>query len=84
MMIHILGFGIAHEGDIPYSRIQFRTSEFVCETVRGTLRSMMYDPNVFIPDLQQLLSIIWCTIECTIPVVQITVEAARGLKGQDR
>lgn len=78
MMIHILGFGIA-QGVIPYSRIQFRTSEFLCEMVRGTLG---YDPNVFIPDLQQLPSIIWYSIECTIPVVQITVEAARGLKEQ--
>lgn len=40
---------------------------------------MMYDPNVFTLNLEQLLSGV--PLDAAIGVVQVTVEAARGLKG---
>jgi len=47
--------------------------------VHGTLGPMMYDPNVFTLNLEQLLSGV--PLDAAIGVVQVTVEAARGLKG---
>jgi Ca2+-dependent lipid-binding protein len=45
----------------------------------GTLAPMMYDPNVFTLNLEQLLS--GAPLDTAIGVVQVTVESARGLKG---
>ncbi|KAG1715796.1 hypothetical protein ID866_1372 [Astraeus odoratus] len=64
------GFDIAH---IP------GLSEFIREMTHGTLGPMMYDPNVFTLNLEQLLSGV--PLDAAIGVVQVTVEAARGLKG---
>lgn len=70
-------------GSAPLMQVsQFRIFEFVRETVHGTLGSMMYDPNVFTPNLQQLLSGVPSNVP--IRVVQVTVEAARRLEEQDR
>jgi Ca2+-dependent lipid-binding protein len=40
---------------------------------------MMYDPNVFTLNLEQLLS--GATLDAAIGVLQITVHSARGIKG---
>jgi len=40
----------------PTNGVQFRISEIVPEMVHGALGSMMYDPNMFTSNLQQLLS----------------------------
>ncbi|KAL4069403.1 C2 domain-containing protein [Scleroderma citrinum] len=64
------GFDIAH---IP------GLSEFIREMIHGTLGPMMYDPNVFTLNLEQLLSGV--PLDAAIGVVQVNVEAARGLKG---
>lgn len=64
------GFDIAH---IP------GLSEFIREMVHANLGPMMYDPNVFTLNLEQLLSGV--PLDAAIGVVQITIEAARGLKG---
>ncbi|KAH7883879.1 C2 domain-containing protein [Phlebopus sp. FC_14] len=63
------GFDIAH---IP------GLSDFIREMVHATLGPMMYDPNVFTLNLEQLLSGI--PLDAAIGVIQVTVEAARGLK----
>lgn len=47
--------------------------------VHGTLGPMMYDPNVFTLNLEQLLSGV--PLDAAIGVVQVNVESARGLKG---
>lgn len=47
--------------------------------VHGTLGPMMYDPNVFTLNLEQLLSGV--PLDAAIGVVQVNVEGARGLKG---
>lgn len=46
--------------------------------VHATLGPMMYDPNVFTLNLEQLLSGV--PLDAAIGVIQVTVEAARGLK----
>jgi Ca2+-dependent lipid-binding protein len=46
--------------------------------VHGTLSPMMYDPNVFTLNLEQLLS--GLPLDTAIGVIQVTVQAARGLK----
>lgn len=48
--------------------------------VHATLGPMMYDPNVFTLNLEQLLS--GTPLDAAIGVVQLTIEAARGLQGQ--
>ncbi|KAF9243825.1 C2 domain-containing protein [Melanogaster broomeanus] len=63
------GFDIAH---IP------GLSEFIREMVHASLGPMMYDPNVFTLNLEQLLS--GTPLDAAIGVVQVTVEAARALK----
>lgn len=45
----------------------------------GTLGPMMYDPNVFTLNLEQLLS--GTPLDTAIGVLQITVQSARGIKG---
>ncbi|KAG1783596.1 C2 domain-containing protein [Suillus placidus] len=64
-----LGFDIAH---IP------GLQTFIRDMVHGTLGPMMYDPNVFTLNLEQLLSGV--PLDTAIGVIQVTVEAARGLK----
>jgi Ca2+-dependent lipid-binding protein len=46
--------------------------------VHATLGPMMYDPNVFTLNLEQLLSGV--PLDAAIGVIQVTIEAARGLK----
>jgi Ca2+-dependent lipid-binding protein len=45
----------------------------------ATLGPMMYDPNVFTLNLEQLLS--GAPLDTAIGVLQVTVESARGVKG---
>ena len=47
--------------------------------VHGTLGPMMYEPNVFTLNLEQLLS--GEPLDTAIGVLQVTVQSARGLKG---
>lgn len=47
--------------------------------VHSTLGPMMYDPNVFTLDLEQLLS--GEPLDTAIGVLQVTIQSARGLKG---
>ncbi|KIJ68717.1 hypothetical protein HYDPIDRAFT_81596 [Hydnomerulius pinastri MD-312] len=63
------GFDIAH---IP------GLSEFIRDMLHATLGPMMYDPNVFTLNLEQLLS--GTPLDAAIGVIQVKVEAARGLK----
>ena len=46
--------------------------------VHASIGPMMYDPNVFTLNLEQLLSGI--PLDAAIGVIQVTVHAARGLK----
>ncbi|KAG2156538.1 C2 domain-containing protein [Suillus bovinus] len=64
-----LGFDIAH---IP------GLQTFIRDMVHDTLGPMMYEPNVFTVNLEQLLSGV--PLDTAIGVIQVTVEAARGLK----
>ncbi|KAH7918365.1 tricalbin, partial [Leucogyrophana mollusca] len=64
------GFDIAHVPGL---------SAFIRDMVHATLGPMMYDPNVFTLNLEQLLS--GTPLDAAIGVVQVTVEAARALKG---
>ncbi|EED81501.1 predicted protein [Postia placenta Mad-698-R] len=54
-------------------------SNFIREMVHGTLAPMMYDPNVFTLNLEQLLS--GEPLDQAIGVLQVTVQSARGLRG---
>ncbi|EGO02737.1 hypothetical protein SERLA73DRAFT_165692 [Serpula lacrymans var. lacrymans S7.3] len=54
-------------------------SAFIRDMVHATLGPMMYDPNVFTLNLEQLLS--GTPLDAAIGVIQVKVEAARGLKG---
>lgn len=54
-------------------------SAFIRETVHAALSPMMYDPNVFTLNLEQLLS--GQPIDSAVGVLQVTVHHARGLKG---
>ncbi|KAB5592905.1 hypothetical protein CTheo_3616 [Ceratobasidium theobromae] len=54
-------------------------SAFIRETVHWVLGSMMYDPNVFTLNLEQLLS--GAPLDAAIGVLQVTIFDARGLKG---
>lgn len=53
-------------------------SAFIRDTVHGVLGPMMYDPNVFTLNLEQMLS--GEPIDTAIGVLQITVQGARDLK----
>ncbi|KAF8525146.1 tricalbin [Hysterangium stoloniferum] len=53
-------------------------SPFIRDMTHGTLGPMMYDPNVFTLNLEQLLS--GAPIDAAIGVLQITLHHARGLK----
>ncbi|KDN50305.1 hypothetical protein RSAG8_01641, partial [Rhizoctonia solani AG-8 WAC10335] len=54
-------------------------SSFVRDTVHWVLQPMMYDPNVFTLNLEQLLS--GAPLDAAIGVLQVTIFDARGLKG---
>ncbi|PCH33337.1 tricalbin [Wolfiporia cocos MD-104 SS10] len=54
-------------------------SSFIRDMVHSTLGPMMYDPNVFTLNLEQLLS--GEPIDMAAGVLQVTVQSARGLKG---
>ncbi|CDO75883.1 hypothetical protein BN946_scf184672.g16 [Trametes cinnabarina] len=54
-------------------------SAFIRDTVHGVLGPMMYDPNVFTLNLEQMLS--GEPIDTAIGVLQVTVHSARDLKG---
>jgi len=54
-------------------------SSFIREMVHSTLSPMMYDPNVFTLNLEQLLS--GAPLDTAVGVLQVTVLSARGLKG---
>ncbi|KAJ7139747.1 C2 domain-containing protein [Mycena epipterygia] len=54
-------------------------SSFIRDMTHATLAPVMYDPNVFSLNLEQLLS--GAPLDTAIGVVQVTIESARGLKG---
>ncbi|EJD55637.1 tricalbin [Auricularia subglabra TFB-10046 SS5] len=54
-------------------------SSFIRDTVHSVLGPMMYDPNVFTLNLEQMLS--GAPIDAAIGVVQVYVRHATGLKG---
>ncbi|TBU34912.1 tricalbin [Dichomitus squalens] len=54
-------------------------SAFIRDTVHSILGPMMYDPNVFTLNLEQMLS--GEPIDTAIGVLQVTVQGARDLKG---
>jgi Ca2+-dependent lipid-binding protein len=54
-------------------------SSFIRDMTHATLAPVMYDPNVFTLNLEQLLS--GAPLDAAIGVVQVTVESARGIKG---
>ncbi|KAH9948433.1 C2 domain-containing protein [Amylocystis lapponica] len=55
-------------------------SSFIRDMVHGSLGPMMYDPNVFTLNLEQLLS--GEPLDTAIGVLQVTIHSARGIKGQ--
>jgi hypothetical protein len=80
-----LGFDIAHVSNgMKKNRIQLTYYQipglqtFIRDMVHATLSPMMYDPNVFTLNLEQLLS--GLPLDTAIGVIQVTIEAARGLK----
>jgi Ca2+-dependent lipid-binding protein len=52
---------------------------FITETLHSVLGPMMYEPNVFTLNLQQMLS--GAPLDTAIGVLQVTVDSARGIKG---
>ncbi|KAF9458350.1 C2 domain-containing protein [Collybia nuda] len=54
-------------------------SAFIREMTHATLGPMMYDPNVFTLNLEQMLS--GKPSDTAIGVLQVTVQSARGIKG---
>jgi Ca2+-dependent lipid-binding protein len=54
-------------------------SSFIRDMTHATLGPMMYDPNVFTLNLEQLLS--GAPLDTAIGVLQLTVQSARGIKG---
>jgi len=54
-------------------------SAFIREMTHGTLGPMMYEPNVFTLNLEQMLS--GKPLDAAIGVLQITIQSARGIKG---
>lgn len=54
-------------------------SPFIRDMVHSILGPMMYEPNVFTLNLEQMLS--GAPLDAAIGVVQITLHAARGIKG---
>ncbi len=54
-------------------------STFIREMTHATLGPMMYDPNVFTLNLEQLLS--GKPLDAAIGVVQVVLHSARGIVG---
>ncbi|KAF5313977.1 hypothetical protein D9611_006774 [Ephemerocybe angulata] len=54
-------------------------SSFIRDTTHSILRPMMYDPNVFTLNLEQLLS--GKPLDAVIGVLEVTIHSARGIKG---
>ncbi|OBZ79220.1 hypothetical protein A0H81_00438 [Grifola frondosa] len=54
-------------------------SAFIRDMIHATLQPMMYDPNVFTLNLEQLLS--GEPLDTAVGVLQVTIHSARGLKG---
>jgi len=54
-------------------------STFIRDMTHATLGPMMYDPNVFTLNLEQMLS--GKPLDAAIGVIQVVVHAARGIKG---
>ncbi|KAJ7462762.1 C2 domain-containing protein [Mycena galericulata] len=54
-------------------------SSFIRDMTHATLAPIMYDPNVFTLNLEQLLS--GAPLDTAIGVLQVTIESARGVKG---
>ncbi|GAA6019595.1 hypothetical protein JCM10207_006938 [Rhodosporidiobolus poonsookiae] len=54
-------------------------SNFITSTVHSSLAPMMYHPNVFTLNLEQMLS--GAPIDTAVGVLAVTVHSARGLKG---
>ncbi|KAL5495683.1 TCB2 [Sanghuangporus weigelae] len=54
-------------------------SSFIRDMIHSILGPMMYDPNFFTLNLEQLLS--GAPIDTAIGVLQVTIHSARGLKG---
>ncbi|KAG6814026.1 hypothetical protein H0H92_003876 [Tricholoma furcatifolium] len=54
-------------------------SSFIRDMTHGTLGPMMYDPNVFTLNLEQMLS--GKPLDAAIGVLQVNVRSARGIKG---
>ncbi|KAJ3886025.1 C2 domain-containing protein [Lentinula edodes] len=54
-------------------------SSFIRDMTHATLQPMMYDPNVFTLNLEQLLS--GTPLDSAVGVLQITLNSARGIKG---
>ncbi|EKM83486.1 hypothetical protein AGABI1DRAFT_88463 [Agaricus bisporus var. burnettii JB137-S8] len=54
-------------------------STFIRDTTHATLGPMMYEPNVFTLNLEQLLS--GKPLDTAVGVLQVTIHSARGIKG---
>ncbi|KAK7064548.1 C2 domain-containing protein [Favolaschia claudopus] len=54
-------------------------SSFIREMTHATLAPVMYDPNVFTLNLEQLLS--GAPLDTAIGVLQVTINSARGIRG---
>ncbi|TFK41292.1 C2 domain-containing protein [Crucibulum laeve] len=54
-------------------------SSFIRDMTHATLGPMMYDPNVFTLNLEQMLS--GKPLDAAIGVIQVTIHSARGIKG---
>ncbi|KAJ3567153.1 hypothetical protein NP233_g6551 [Leucocoprinus birnbaumii] len=54
-------------------------SSFIRDMTHATLGPMMYEPNVFTLNLEQLLS--GKPLDAAIGVIQVTIHSARGIKG---
>lgn len=54
-------------------------SSFIREMTHATLQPMMYDPNAYTLNLEQLLS--GTPLDAAIGVLQVTLISARGIKG---
>lgn len=52
---------------------------FIRDMTHATLGPMMYDPNIFTLNLEQLLS--GKPLDAAIGVIQVTIHSARGIKG---
>jgi Ca2+-dependent lipid-binding protein len=54
-------------------------STFIRDMTHGTLGPMMYDPNIFSLNLEQMLS--GKPLDAAIGIIQVVIHSARGIKG---